>query len=40
MPKAYHVSRRIDAPAVRVWDLLTDASTYRDWNRAVVKGRA
>ncbi len=36
MAKGYHVSRRIDAPAERVWGLLTDASTYRDWNRAVV----
>ncbi len=36
MAKGYHVSRRIDAPADRVWGLLTDASSYRDWNRAVV----
>jgi hypothetical protein len=36
MPTSYHVSRRIDAPADRVWDLLTDASSYGDWNRAVV----
>ncbi len=36
MAKGYHVSRRIDAPAERVWGLLTDASSYRDWNRAVV----
>ncbi len=36
MAKGYHVSRRIDAPADRVWDLLTDASSYRDWNRAVL----
>ncbi len=36
MGKGYHVSRRIDARADRVWGLLTDASGYRDWNRAVV----
>lgn len=32
----YHVSRSIDAPAQTVWDLLTDASTYKDWNPAVI----
>ena len=36
MTSRYHVERRIDAPPERVWALLTDASTYRDWNRAVV----
>ena len=36
MVKGYHVSRRIDATAERVWALLTDASSYRDWNHAVV----
>lgn len=36
MAKGYHVSRRIDAPADRVWGLLTDSSSYRDWNSAVV----
>jgi uncharacterized protein YndB with AHSA1/START domain len=36
MATRYHVERRIDAPPERVWSLLTDASTYRDWNRAVV----
>ena len=36
MPLRFHVSRHIDAPADRVWDLLTDASGYRQWNRAVV----
>jgi uncharacterized protein YndB with AHSA1/START domain len=34
--KRYHVSRHIDAPVERVWALLTDASRYRAWNRAVV----
>jgi hypothetical protein len=32
----YHVSRTIQAPAETVWGLLTDLSTYRDWNPAVV----
>lgn len=32
----YHVSRRINAPADRVWSLLTDAASYRDWNGAVL----
>ena len=36
MATGYHVSRRIDAPAERVWELLTNAASYRDWNRAVV----
>ena len=36
MATSYHVSRRIEASPQRVWSLLTDASTYRDWNRAVV----
>ena len=36
MTSRYHVERRIDASPERVWALLTDASSYRDWNRAVV----
>jgi hypothetical protein len=36
MATNYHVSRRINTPADRVWDILTDTSRYRDWNRAVV----
>lgn len=36
MAKRYHVSRHIDAPVERVWALLTDAASYRAWNRAVV----
>ena len=36
MAKRSHVSRQIDAPVERVWALLTDASSYRAWNRAVV----
>jgi hypothetical protein len=36
MTKRFHVSRHIDAPAERVWALLTDASSYRAWNRAVI----
>jgi uncharacterized protein YndB with AHSA1/START domain len=36
MATRYHVERRIDAPPEKVWALLADASTYPDWNRAVV----
>ncbi len=36
MTKRYHVSRSIDAPARTIWELLSDASTYADWNPAVV----
>lgn len=36
MALRYHVERRIDASPERVWALLSDASTYRAWNRAVV----
>ncbi|MEE8600042.1 SRPBCC domain-containing protein [Euzebya tangerina] len=32
----YHVERTINAPARAVWDLLTDATSYPDWNPAVV----
>ncbi len=34
--RSYQVSRRIAAPPSTVWALLTDADSYRDWNRAVV----
>lgn len=36
MTKRYHVERVINAPADRVWDLLTDGSNYTSWNPAVV----
>ena len=36
MTTRYHVERRIDAPPERVWGFLADASSYRDWNRAVL----
>lgn len=36
MAKQYSVSRTIDAPAQVVWDLLTDAASYDDWNDAVI----
>jgi uncharacterized protein YndB with AHSA1/START domain len=36
MASSYHVSRRINASPEKVWALLSDASSYRDWNRAVV----
>lgn len=34
MTTRYHVERRIDAPPERVWSLLTNAGTYRAWNKA------
>ena len=36
MATSYHVERRIEASPERVWAFLTDAASYRDWNRAVV----
>ena len=36
MTKRYHVERVINAPADRVWDLLTDGSNYTSWNPAVI----
>lgn len=36
MTTKYSVSATIDAGPEKVWALLTDASTYRDWNSAVV----
>lgn len=32
----YHVSRSIAAPIDEVWALLTDSTTYDDWNPAVI----
>jgi uncharacterized protein YndB with AHSA1/START domain len=34
--RSYRASRTINAPATVVWSLLTDASSYVRWNRAVV----
>jgi hypothetical protein len=34
--KSYSVSRLIQAPPQVVWGLLTDASSYRGWNPAVL----
>jgi len=34
--KSYTVARTIQAPPDVVWGLLTDASSYRDWNPAVI----
>jgi uncharacterized protein YndB with AHSA1/START domain len=36
MPTSYTVARRIEAAPERVWRLLTDASGYKRWNKAVV----
>ena len=36
MANQYSVTKSIDAPAQRVWDLLTDAAGYKRWNRSVV----
>ncbi|MBA2307774.1 MAG: SRPBCC domain-containing protein [Pseudonocardiales bacterium] len=36
MTTKYSVSSTIDAQPDKVWALLTDASSYRDWNDAVV----
>lgn len=36
MTTRYTMSRRIDAEPEKVWALLADASSYRQWNRAVV----
>jgi uncharacterized protein YndB with AHSA1/START domain len=36
MPTRYTVSRRINAAPEKVWALLTDAASYKAWNRAVV----
>lgn len=30
------VNRHIEAPPQRVWDLLTDAESYDQWNRAIL----
>ena len=35
-PNQYNVSRTIDAPATKVWELLTDADGYARWNDAVI----
>lgn len=36
MPTRYAVARTIDAPADRIWALLTNAPAYPDWNPAVL----
>jgi hypothetical protein len=37
MTRSYQVTRTIAAPARTVWNLLTDSSSYTEWNRAVVR---
>lgn len=32
----YSVTRNIDAPPEKVWALLTDASSYADWNPTII----
>lgn len=32
----YEVERNIEAPATTVWELLTDAERYGEWNEAVI----
>ncbi len=36
MPTSYSVTRSIEAEPEVVWDLLTDSSTYKNWNAAVL----
>ena len=36
MPEGYRVTRSIDAVPETVWGLLTDASSYADWNRSII----
>jgi uncharacterized protein YndB with AHSA1/START domain len=33
----FHVARTIDAPPERIWELLTDAPSYTDWNPTIVR---
>lgn len=35
-PRSYRESRTIEAPADVVWNLLTDADGYAEWNDAVI----
>ena len=37
MSTRYHVQRHIDADPQTVWNLLTDAESYADWNPAVIQ---
>ena len=36
MAPRYSVTRAINAPATRVWDVLTDAATFADWNDSII----
>lgn len=37
MSTCYHVQRHINADPQTVWNLLTDAESYADWNPAVIQ---
>ena len=37
--RCFQTSRTIDAPAITVWSMLTDADSYTDWNDAVISLR-
>lgn len=34
--RRYQISRKLEASPAAVWELLTDAERYKDWNSAVV----
>ncbi len=36
MTKHYAVTRSIDAPAARVWEVLTDHTTFAEWNDSII----
>ena len=36
MAPRYAVTRTINAPAARVWEVLTDAATFADWNDSII----
>lgn len=36
MPKQYAVARTINAPATKVWEILTTADGFADWNDSII----